>query len=66
MPTFVKTDYVPEMSSGFITAGKEYEMIGFTSSGCYIIQDDEGDKIPVRDDDCAYIDGRPWTVINRP
>lgn len=66
MPTYVKTDYVPEDVKHYITVGVEYEIIRDSFKECHDIKDDDGEIIPIRYTNCAYLDGADWTVINRP
>lgn len=67
MPTYVKTDYVPEDALWYITAGKEYliskEFKGSNSGTACM---DGGVNVYVRYYGSSHIDGRAWIVINRP
>lgn len=64
MPTYVKTDYVPEWN-GYITIGKEYHLVYDCLSGGEIYGDD-GRKEYIHFEASAHLDNRAWTVINRP
>jgi len=65
MPTYVKTDYVPVHSKGYITVGREYLVISEGMFGGVVI-DDEGDEMNIFYDDSSHLDNRAWIVINRP
>lgn len=66
MPTYVKTDYVPG-DCDYITAGKEYkiEELSASCSGGWS-EDDRGNIMFCLFEYCAHLNGRQWTVINRP
>lgn len=65
MPTYVKTDYVPERMKDCITAGKEYRVRSINEFGWYI-KDDLNECLCLYYKGCAHLDNRTWTVINRP
>ena len=47
----------------YLTAGKEYEVVGSHSHMVKKIVDDEGTIIYIRLNGCAFIDDGKWTVI---
>ena len=68
MPTYVKTDYVPEDMMDYITPNKEYEILQeevMYHNGGFVIMDDN-ERHCVCYDECEHLDNRAWTVINRP
>lgn len=71
MTLYVKTDYVPD-GYEYIVAGKEYEATRYTrytgySENLYCIKTEVEyiKSIIIRIDQCAHLNGKPWTVINR-
>lgn len=65
MPTYVKTDYVPDYRKWYLTPGKEYLIIEDQKEGGILLSDD-GDKIFTAYKFSRHLDGASWTVINRP
>jgi hypothetical protein len=58
----VKADSVGDTE--YLTAGKEYEVIGESYGGSLcVIMCDEGDRLDIDLDCCAHIDGGCWTVV---
>ena len=56
----VKTSYT---GSGYITAGKEYEVQLFTGGDCGAIIDDKGDRLFIVLSVCAHINEQAWEVV---
>lgn len=62
---YVKTDYVPERVRNRLTPGKKYLARRSLEYGnCATILDDAGWMCLIRPISCAYLDHRPWTVID--
>lgn len=66
MAKYVKTDYVPNDAVPYLTVGVEYEVVAELYDGMAArINDDFGKQITILYDECAHIEDRDWTVINR-
>jgi NAD(P)H-flavin reductase len=49
-------------SAPYLTAGKEYVVVGGPCGNAVPIKDDDGDLIYITIEGCAHIDHNKWTV----
>lgn len=61
---YVVADVVPDWAK-FLTAGKVYEVVGGHGDIAFII-DDEGNNKMIRLYWCAFLDGKPWRLVDVP
>lgn len=65
MKQYAIADEVPRVNILFLTPGKEYPVLEKVDNHLYVIIDDQNDRIHIRDDGCAFLDGQSWRIVER-
>jgi hypothetical protein len=59
----IKTDFVPEYSSSYLTAGREYKVVSSCGSHLADILDNDGDRITINLNSSSHIGGTHWQIV---